>query len=150
MHFRHLVSLAGLALLAGCEAERETEPVTADPQIEPATEQVATTPEPGTQPVAGQPVAFTQVDADSDKQLTRDEFREGLRTRWASVDADSSGWADPNEFNTAFPDLNANYGTWDADTNQQLTYEEFEAGLWDQWNKNDNEMLEQNEWGWSS
>ena len=95
---------------------------------------------------------FSEWDADGDGSITMQEWdagleEDGLFDNW---DSDSDGLLSQDEFNEGFEatdsDVTYDYDSWDSDGDGLLSSDETSAGLYDTYDENDNDVIEEPEY----
>lgn len=133
------IAALGLALM-GCEpAEQEVE----QEFEEPGAEEERT----AERPAGGEMTAFTEWDADGNRELAAQEFEAwwddaGPFDRW---DADGNGNLSREELQATNFQV-ARFAEWDADQSGDLSEEELREALFDRWDTNGDGVLTQREW----
>lgn len=96
---------------------------------------------------------FANTDADDDNGINQGEWNvgyDGFFGNWtgddfATFDEDSDGILDNEEWNNVFTDSDW-FETFDADTNSMLTEDEWDTGLFNDWDANDDDMIDEDEY----
>ena len=95
---------------------------------------------------------FSLTDMDDDDALTEEEWNDGFESffgNWteddfATFDANADGSVTSDEWNTIFGDSEW-FTTFDADENSMVTEDEWDAGLFDDWDANDDDAVDEDE-----
>ncbi len=95
---------------------------------------------------------FANTDADDDDGISEEEWDAGFAAMFggwndddfATFDADANGTLSNDEWNTAFAESDW-FDTYDADTNTFVTEAEWDAGLFADWDTNDDDLINEDE-----
>ena len=95
---------------------------------------------------------FSLTDMNDDDGIDEAEWNDGYSSffgNWneddfATFDEDSDGWLDPTEWNNAFADSEW-FGTFDANADDSLDEDEWDTGLFNDWDTDDNEEIDEDE-----
>ena len=96
---------------------------------------------------------FGNTDADDDDGITEEEWNAGYAGMYggyveegdfSTFDADGDGVLNSDEWNQGFTETEW-YGTYDADDDSLVTDTEWDAGLFGDWDVNDDDMIDEDE-----
>ena len=95
---------------------------------------------------------FSLTDMNNDEMLSEDEWNDGFNSffgNWveddfATFDANADGNLTDDEWNEAFADSEW-FSTFDADGSSMVAEDEWDTGLFNDWDTNDDDMIDENE-----
>lgn len=93
---------------------------------------------------AGVGMSASGFDADSDARVSRDEFQHGFFSEWRR-NAGDSGPMDEETFESSMLGDSEDFDAFDANDDGMLTEEEYAAGVFDEYDADNDELWDEDE-----